>query len=403
VFASVGVACFAGAVCLLGLLPFLLWGLFAYLGHRDGAKDVPGKTVALARPELPRAINIPWLDAQQGIAAHIYQTGISADGKLFFGAGDAGPSGTIRLFNIATGRQVQELRPGGEVWFSKAAFVPGSNLVAAAYSQDKDIYLFDIATGGIVRKLIGHTDDNVGLAVAPDGKRLLSWGNDRTVRLWDVATGKERHRLEGHTDKAAGLFSPDSKQVLTFGPDQTLRLWDVETGKPLHKLEGHGVARVGAFSPDGKLVVAIAADETIRLWDMETGKERRPLVGANVKDDRDGARGFVASGRRVAAYCADQKFRLWDTANGRVVQEIDLADVGADRWSITPSPDGRLALVSHADTSVRVFDLASGKQIHSYPNCRGARSFSFTPDGTVAVAGSFRAGVYILRLPPGNR
>jgi len=66
---------------------------------------------------------------------------------------------------------------------------------------------------------------------------------------------------------------------------------------------------------------------------------------------------------------------------------------------MTPSPDGRLALVNHQDNSVRVYDLSSGKEIHRYENCQNARAFSFSPDGNYAVAGSFRAGLYVFRLP----
>lgn len=53
-----------------------------------------------------------------------------------------------------------------------------------------------------------------------------------------------------------------------------------------------------------------------------------------------------------------------------------------------------------ADDSVRVLDLATGKETHRYDGCRKARAFSFSPDGSLAVAGSFRAGMFVFRLPP---
>ncbi len=215
--------------------------------------------------------------------------------------------------------------------------------------------------------------------------------------MWELNTGKELRKLEGHVDKAVGLFSPDGKKVLTHSPDKTLRLWDASTGKQLLKLEGHEVATI-SFSADSTKALAFGADGTIRLWDLDTGKEIRRFKGGTVKD---GARGFTAGGRRVAAYCDDQKYRLWDTASGKIVQEIDLSRLGGDRWSMTPSPDGRLALVNHQDGSVRVYNLATGKEIHCYKGCRKARAFSFTPDGNYAVAGSFRAGMFVFRLPSG--
>ncbi len=333
---------------------------------------------------------------EQGFPAHVYQTGISEDSKLFFGAGDAGPTGSIRIFEIVSGKLIQDLRPENNVWFSTAAFVPGGKYLAAAYKDDKDLYLWDVATGKTVRKFTGHTDFGISFAVSGDGKHLLSWGDDRSLRLWEVNTGKELRKLEGHTDRAAGVFSPDGKKVLTFSPDKTLRLWEVATGKQLLKLEGHDDACTGSFSPDGKKALSFGADSTIRLWDLETGKESRRFEGGTVKD---GARGFIANGLMVAGYCDDQKYRLWDTASGKVVQEIDLSSLGGDRWSMTASPRGRQALVTHEDESVRVYDLASGKEIHKYEGCRKARAFSFTPDGKYAVAGSFRAGLFVYRLP----
>jgi WD40 repeat protein len=86
-------------------------------------------------------------------------------------------------------------------------------------------------------------------------------------------------------------------------------------------------------------------------------------------------------------------------ATAKLVSEIDFAPFAPDGWTITESPDGRLALVSHGDGSVRVLDLTTGKEIHRYDRCPMARGFSFTPDGTLAAAGSFRQGVFVFRLP----
>ena len=55
-----------------------------------------------------------------------------------------------------------------------------------------------------------------------------------------------------------------------------------------------------------------------------------------------------------------------------------------------------------SDDSVRVLDLLTGKEIHRYDRCRKARAFSFSPDGTMAVAGSFRNGMFGFRLPSGD-
>jgi hypothetical protein len=47
----------------------------------------------------------------------------------------------------------------------------------------------------------------------------------------------------------------------------------------------------------------------------------------------------------------------------------------------------------------RVIDLDNGKEIARYDRCRSANSFSFTLNNNFAVGGSFRAGMYVFRLP----
>lgn len=370
-----------------------------------------GKTADndLSQPKFLYAV--PWLDEQQGFPAHLWQMEISSDGKLFFGEGDTGLAGAIRVCETATGKQVQSLIPGGEPWFFSAKFLPGSKYIVASYNQWKDLYLYDIASGRIIRRFVGHEANDPHFAVSPDGARLLSWSDDKTLRLWDVSTGNEIRKFEGHTDKAAGVFSPDGTQILTFSPDLTLRLWDVETGKELKKLVGHTQPPTGCFSADGKTALSYGPDATIRLWDLATGKQINQYVGAKAPVRYAG---FVADGQLVVGNSStgdrdgpgkprDMMYRVWNAKTGELLREIDCARFGGDRWSFTATPDGRQAVVNAADGSVRVIDLVTGKETHIFEHCRKARGFAF--DGPLVVAGSFRAGVFVFRLaspPPDN-
>jgi WD40 repeat protein len=356
---------------------------------------------AMAAVEHDHIVRIYQIDEDRGVP--FFAMEFLKGQPLILAGGDTGPAGAIRVCNLATGRQVQALVLGGEPWFFSAQFLPGSKQFVASYNKMKDLYLWDIDSGRVVRTFAGHDEPGPDFTVSPDGKRLLSWNDDKTMRLWNVETGEELRKLEGHADKAAGVFSPDGTQVLTFSPDKTLRLWSVETGKELKKLEGHTDAPLGCFSPDGKQALSYGPDQTIRLWDLATGKEIRRYEGPT---DKVNFAGFVADGRLVVGNSADQRFRVWETASGKLLREVDCAPYGGDYWSMTATPDGRHALVNHADGSVRLLDLTTGKEIQCFDNCPKARGFSFAPDGTLAVAGSFRAGVYVFRRPaaaPGQR
>ena len=104
------------------------------------------------------------------------------------------------------------------MWYSTAAFVGGSQYLVAAYRDDKEGHLWDIAAAKVIRKFTGHTETGIGFAVSPDGKQLLSWSDDRTLCLWDVSTGKQLNQLKGHAEKASGVFSRDGKKDTYFQP-----------------------------------------------------------------------------------------------------------------------------------------------------------------------------------------
>jgi WD40 repeat protein len=76
------------------------------------------------------------------------------------------------------------------------AFSSDSKTLASA-SGDKTVKLWDLATGKERATLQGHTESVMSVAFSPDGKTLASASYDKTVKLWDVATGKERATLKG--------------------------------------------------------------------------------------------------------------------------------------------------------------------------------------------------------------
>jgi WD40 repeat protein len=67
------------------------------------------------------------------------------------------------------------------------------------------------------------------VVLTPDGKRAVSasWG-DRAIRLWDLATGKEIHRFVLEAALPTGLaLSPDGRRVVSGDSLGHLRLWRI--------------------------------------------------------------------------------------------------------------------------------------------------------------------------------
>jgi WD40 repeat protein/serine/threonine protein kinase len=359
---------------------------------------LPGKTTDNAR-ELRR---IWWVDQEQDTVAHIGRTVFSPDGKHFLGCGDAGPAGTIRVWDVPAGREVQEFLPGTDAWFSFAVFTPDGKYVLASYTSNGNVLLlWDLATGKVVRRFEGHQGVVMNQAVSPDGKLIVSGSADRTLRLWELETGKELHKLEGHTDNCYGLFSADGKQVLSFGQDKTLRVWDVETGKRVCVMEGHTAPCFGRFSPDGKHIISYSADKTVRLWDAQTGKPVRSFAGPS--DELLGA-AFLEEGKRVAAWGKDRILHIWKTDTGEELQKLELGEDcnpgnGLADTDLAISLNARRLLTCHKDGTIRLRELDGGKELCRFQNAYSARGVSFSPDGRYAAAGSFRNGLHLWRLP----
>ena len=183
----------------------------------------------------------------------------SPDGKYIVSASS---DGTIRIWDVKTGKQSGELLKGHRI------NVPSTS------TCDSPKY-------HVVRK---KGDDVLSATFSPDGQYIVSASDDKTIRIWNAKTRKQIvEPLEGHTDTVkSATFSPDGKYIVSASDDNTVRIWDAKTGDQIGKpLEGHaGFVYSATFSPDGKYIVSASHDRTVRIWDAKTGKQiGKPLEG----------------------------------------------------------------------------------------------------------------------------
>ena len=334
---------------------------------------------------------------EQNKQAHLWDVKFSPDGRLLLAAGDAGPAGTIHMWEVATAKERPPLLPGAKAWLSNAAFTPDGKQVVACYSQENRVFTWDAASGESLRQLEGHTQPAMNVAVSLDSRLALAASKDRMLLVWDLGNGHELHRFAIKAEQGAGTFSPDGKFILSYGDDPTLRLWDVQSGKLVREMAGHSAGCTGLFSQDGRQILSFSSDKTVRLWNAEKGKQIRLLEGC--QDVVWGA-AFLNRSKQVAAWGKDRMLRVWDAGSGEEVRKINLGkDWKLDPTTLALSADGHRLLTSHEDDSVRLRDLSNGAELCRFANIRKSRGLAFSPDGRFAASGSFRAGVYLLRLP----
>lgn len=67
-----------------------------------------------------------------------------------------------------------------------------------------------------IQTLTGHADGVKSVAIAPDGKILVSGGEDGKIKLWLLSTGEQIHSMTGHPYGVKNVvISPDGATFAT--------------------------------------------------------------------------------------------------------------------------------------------------------------------------------------------
>jgi tetratricopeptide (TPR) repeat protein len=196
---------------------------------------------------------------------------------------------------------------------------------------------------------------------SPDSRFYLASGDGHTARLYDVTTGRQRQELVGHRHWVqCAVFTPDRKQVLTGSMDATVRLWKV-TADQAEALPAVGAGTAaGAFSPRGvSPFVAAAAlitgtSDEVRRFEGHT----QPVHGVAVTPD----------GKAALSGSDDGTLRLWELATGREAARLQ---GHAGKCSGTFSPDGRQVLSYGGDGTLRLWDVATGREVRRFEGHQG--------------------------------
>ena len=126
------------------------------------------------------------------------------------------------------------------------------------------------ANGNVISSFEGHKTSVFCVALHPTGEYLASGDSDRQVKLWDRATGREIRTLIGHTDYVFGVaFSPDGRYLATASWKEVI-VWDTNSFEPKTFDRIAGKILWVAFSPDGKRLAAASGYKgkgEIKIWD----------------------------------------------------------------------------------------------------------------------------------------
>ncbi|MEH1951676.1 MAG: AAA-like domain-containing protein [Nostoc sp.] len=94
---------------------------------------------------------------------------------------------------------------------------------------------------------------------------------------------------------------------------------------------------------------------------------------------------FSPNGKILASASSDNTVRLWDIATGKEIKTLTGHTKGVN--SVSFSPNGKILASASSDNTVRLWDIATGKEIKTFTgHTKGVNSVSFSPDSKILAS-----------------
>lgn len=359
------------------------------------------------------------------------------DGRRLAAVGD---DGRLRLYS--TGESAPEVWPVATVPVWQVAFV-GDGPLLATCDQDGQVRLLDRQQGTIVATLASPPGVIQSLAVAPDGRWLVTGDREGRLKFWDAATCQPVHEfwypagvksqmkcvavstdgtlvaggdtndfvrvftirrpwaetciLEGrHFDRVQEVaFSPDGRRVAGCDKNGNVRVWRLpatptggvsEPQAPEMAWQGHQGRAYGlAFHPQLPRLATVGQENQVALWTLHNSEDRL-AVGAG--DRHITGLAFSSNGTTLAVAAPDG-VQLWNAQTRRL--ETRLARQNAPRDQVALTRDGRyLAAIREESRVVEVWrQTPQGYRFHWERTDQAGDRLLWSPAGDVLVVANW--------------
>lgn len=366
--------------------------------------------------------------------------------RLVTGAAD----GRSRLWDLDTGKELEAFSQAGPV----KAVIHHKDKTIISGSADKTV----TAHVSSILQMIPFSEKPVrGVAVMPDGKKVIAAGDDKSVKLWGLSAAKAERSYEGANGAVTALaLSKNGALVAAGGADQTVRVYNAADGKVLGTFQVKAGVRGLAFNTAGNVLAAACADNSVLAWStpftagqpvpagfgkaLPSLTHRKPATSVafapdtgllwSASDDQtvrgwkfsvEGAKSlahpnfvdaaaFDASGEKLATACHDGQVRVWDVDKAKVAKAITAHT--SPIYCLTWTADGKQVVSGSQDQSLKLWDAAEGKMVREFKAYKAGESekghragvfaAAFSPSGKHLASAGWDRGIKLWNVADGT-
>lgn len=189
-------------------------------------------------------------------------------------------------------------------------------------------------------------------------------------------------------------FSPDGERFVTGGWNSTARVWNKEDNTFVDLKHDALYIQSVAFSPVANQVAtgSNGKEDLVHVWDVATAKPTMTLKRVPKNDKANGHTDAITSlsyskdGTRLLTTSFDNTARIWDVATGKQLHVLKGHSWWV--WDAAFSPDETSVVTASQDGTALVWNLEDGSKGHPFSEHQGpVYSVAYSTDGEIATGG----------------